>query len=222
MKGKTKQMVISAMLVAMGTILSLLVLYELPFGGTVTVASMVPIVLTAYIYGTKWGLFTSFVYSLLQLVCGLATGIVTKMFLPGSEQMALGSAVLICIFDYLLAYVVLGFGGIFKNKFKHRHTEIVLGSVVAVSLRWLMHTVSGSIFYGAWAEWFFSDASGLAGISFMKGFCEWVMEHITGTGLAVFYSVVYNGAYMLPEIVITALLAPLVYSALKRADVAEK
>jgi len=221
MKGKTNKMVISAMMVALGTILSLLKLFELPFGGTVTVASMVPVVLVAYLYGTKWGLFTSFVYSVLQLVCGVASGIVSRMFLPGEEQMAISSAILICIFDYILAYVALGFGGIFKDKFKHRTTEIVLGVVVALSLRWAMHTLSGFIFYGAWAEWFFGDSTGLAGVGFMKGFCDWVMANMSGKGLALFYSVVYNGAYMVPEIIITAVLAPLVYGALKRTKLAE-
>lgn len=221
MRGKTNKMVISAMMVALGTILSLLKLFELPFGGTVTVASMVPVVLVAYLYGTKWGLFTSFVYSVLQLVCGVATGIISRMFLPGEEQMALSAAISICVIDYVLAYVVLGFGGIFKNKFKHRTSEIVLGVVVALCLRWIMHTISGYIFYGAWAEWFFGDVTGLAGISFMQDFCSWVMANMSGKGLALFYSVVYNGAYMIPEILITALLAPLVYGALKRGNLTE-
>ncbi len=221
MKGKTNKMVISAMMVALGTILSLFKLYELPFGGTVTVASMVPVVLVAYIYGTKWGLFTSFIYSLLQLVCGIATGIVSRMFLPGDEQMVFSVAISICIFDYVLAYLALGFGGIFKNKLKHKSAEIALGVVVALSLRWVMHIISGYIFYGAWAEWFFADSTGLAQIGFMKGFCSWVMANMSGKGLALFYSVVYNGAYMLPEIIITVLLAPLVYGALKRGNLAE-
>ena len=135
--------------------------------------------------------------------------------------MSLFAAISICVIDYVLAYLVLGFGGIFKNKLKHRGTEIALGSVVAVSLRWLMHTVSGFIFYGAWAEWFFADSTGLAGVGFMKGFCDWVMAHMSGSGLALFYSVVYNAAYMIPEIIITAALAPVVYAALKRGKLAE-
>ena len=213
--GKTNKLVVSAMMVALGTILSLLKLYELPFGGTVTVASMVPVVLVSCIYGVKWGLFTSFIYSLLQLVCGVATGIITKMFLPGNEQMVLTAAITICLLDYVLAYLVLGLGGIFKNKLKSRTLEVVSGTVVAVFLRWVMHVISGFVFYGAWAEWFFADSTGLAGVEFMQGFCSWVMENMQGGALALFYSMVYNGAYMLPELIITAIFAPIVYKALR-------
>ena len=215
-KTNTKQLVVSALMIAIGTVLSMLKLFELPFGGTVTVASMVPVVLLGYIYGTRWGLFSAFIYSVLQLVLGVATGIVSTMFLPGEEQMALWMALSICILDYILAYVVLGFGGLFKGKLKSAGLEISLGAILSVFLRLVMHTISGFIFYGAWAEWFFSGEGGLADISFLSGFCTWVMENIQGKGLSLFYSVIYNSAYMLPELIITAIVAPVIYKAIKR------
>lgn len=215
-KTKTTKLVVSGMMISLGTILSLLKLYELPFGGTVTVASMVPVILVSYIYGVKWGMFTSLIYSLLQLICGVATGIVSRMFLPGDEQMVLSAAISICILDYILAYFVLGFGGMFKGKFKQKSTEIILGSAVAVTLRWVMHVISGYIFYGAWAEWFFGDVTGLAGIPAFEGICSWVMENVSGNALALLYSAVYNGAYMLPELIITMVFAPFIYSVLVR------
>ncbi len=215
-KTNTKQLVVSALMIAIGTVLSMLKLFELPFGGTVTVASMVPVVLLGYIYGTRWGLFSAFIYSVLQLVLGVATGIVSTMFLPGEEQMALWMALSICILDYILAYVVLGFGGLFKGKLKSAGLEISLGAILSVFLRLVMHTISGFIFYGAWAEWFFSGEGGLADISFLSGFCTWVMENIQGKGLSLFYSVIYNSAYMLPELIITAIVAPIIYRAIKK------
>ncbi len=215
-KTKTNKLVISGMMVALGTILSLLKLYELPFGGTVTIASMVPMVLVGYMYGVRWGMFTSLIYSLLQLICGISTGIISKMFLPGDEQMAFGAAITICLFDYILAYLVLGVAGMFKGKLKRAGTEIVLGSIVALVLRWLMHTISGYIFYGAWAGWFFGDSTGLAGIKAFEGFCTWVMENVQGNALSLLYSVIYNGAYMVPEIIITAIITPVIYAVMKR------
>jgi len=215
-KTNTKQLVVSALMIAIGTVLSMLKLFELPFGGTVTVASMVPVVLLGYIYGTRWGLFSAFIYSVLQLVLGVATGIVSTMFLPGEEQMALWMALSICILDYILAYVVLGFGGLFKGKLKSAGLEISLGAILSVFLRLVMHTISGFIFYGAWAEWFFSGEGGLADISFLSGFCTWVMENMQGKMLSFFYSLIYNAAYMLPELIITAIVAPVIYKAIKR------
>ena len=216
---KTKKITASALLLAIATVLSLLKLYELPFGGSVTVASMVPVVLISYIYGTKWGLFSAFIYSILQLISGIATGIVSKMFLPGDEQMLLWQAISICVLDYILANVALGFGGIFKNKLKHRTSEIILGSVLALFLCWLMHTISGAIFYGAWAEWFFGDATGLSQISFTKPFCDWVLSKMSGASLALFYSVIYNAAYMIPETIITAILSPFIYRSIQKTNI---
>ncbi len=216
---KTKKITVSALMLAIATVLSLIKLYELPFGGTVTVASMVPVVIISYIYGTKWGLFSAFVYSILQLVLGIAGGIVSKMFLPGDEQMILWQALVICLFDYIFAATVLGFGGIFKNKLTHRVTEIVLGSILAVTLCWLMHTISGAIFYGSWAEWFFGDATGLSQLAFTKPFCDWVLSHMSGVTLSIFYSVIYNAAYMLPEAVITALVAPFIYKSIQKTNI---
>ena len=208
---KTKKLVTSAVLIALATILSLVKLFELPFGGTVTVASMVPIIYISYEYGMKWGLFSAFVNSILQLICGIGTGIVSRMFLPGDEQMLLWQALSICFLDYILAYFVIGFGGIFKGKFKSQTGEIVLGTVFALFLRWVAHLISGYIFYGAWAEWFFTDVTGLYGVGFMKGFCDWVMAHFSGQGLAFLYSAVYNAGYMIPETIISAILAPVIF-----------
>ncbi len=217
MNTKTNKLVVSAMMLAIASILSMLKLFEMPFGGTITVASMVPVVLIGYLYGTKHGLFSAFVYGILQLILGVATGIVSRMFLPGDEQMALAAALSICLLDYILACLMLGFGGIFKDKFGKPALEIALGAVVATVLCWVMHVISGFIFYGAWAEWFFSDSTGLSQISAFKGFCDWVMNNIHGGMLALFYSAVYNAAYMLPETIITAVFAPIIYMAIKKS-----
>jgi len=216
---KTKKLIISALFLALATILSLLKLFELPFGGTITIASMVPIVLISYIYGIKWGLFSAFIYSLLQLVCGLGTGIISKMFLPGEGQMLLWQAILICVFDYIFANLSLGIGGILKGKLKSATFEIVLGSIIATSLCFLMHTISGFIFYGSWAEWFFSDSTGLSQIAFTKPFCNWVMANISGSFLALFYSVIYNAAYMIPEMIITATVSPIVFHTIRSSKI---
>ena len=112
---KTKKLVTTAMLLAMAVLLSLVQVLKLPFGGSVTLVSMLPVVLIAYMFGTKWGLFSAFVYSLLQMLTGMDT--VTAFFMPGDSQMALGAALCVCLIDYILAYTMLGFGGIFKGKF---------------------------------------------------------------------------------------------------------
>ena len=216
---KTKKIIVTSLLLAVGTVLSLLKLFELPFGGTVTIASMVPIVMISYIYGTKWGLLSAFIYSILQLILGIGGGIITTMFLPGEGQMVLSHAITICILDYILAYVAMGLGGVFKGKFRHTSGEIILGVILALGVRYILHIISGYIFYGAWAEWFFADSTGLMQISAFKPFCQWVMANLSGKMLALFYSIVYNGAYMIPEIIISVILSPIVYSTAKKSKV---
>ena len=83
-----------------------------------------------------------------------------------------------------------------------RTAALVLGSVVAGLACYFFHFVSGALFYGAWAEWFFTDTV-LKDLAVSK----WIMENLTGGGLAAVYSAVYNGCYMIPEIVITAVIA---------------
>lgn len=195
----TKKLATSAMLIAMASalaVISLVIPLQLPFGGGVTFASMLPICLIGYMYGAKWGFGSAFVFSVIQGILGGQT--VMSFFLPGDSQMIWYNAVIVCLIDYILAYTVLGFSGIFRNHIKNKSLSLCAGSVFALLLRYICHIVSGAIFFSMWAEWFFSEAG---------SFGEWVLSHMSGAGLALFYSIVYNGLYMIPEIILTGVLA---------------
>lgn len=197
----TRRLTESALMIAIAAVIELiskLIGLELPFGGTITIASMFPIILISYRHGVKWGLMTGFVYSLVQIVLGVKT--VSAMFLPGDDQMILWQAICVCLLDYVLAYTVLGFGGIFRNVIKKPALGLALGVVVALLLRYLVHIVSGAIFYGAWAEWFFTQ-DGFPAIGAK------ILEKFSGASLSIVYSIFYNGLYMIPEIVITTVVA---------------
>ena len=202
---KTQRLVVSAMMLAIATVLAFVCAYipflNFPFGGGLTIASMLPIVLVSYMYGVKWGLFTGVIYSFIQMLMGHGT--IVAMFLPNDDayQGAL-RAIIICVLDYIVAYTVIGVGGLFRHKIKNHCVALCLGAIVALSLRYAVHIVSGAIFYGAFAEWFFTDT-----IFADMAFSKWIMENMSGGLLAFVYSVIYNGCYMIPEIVITALAA---------------
>lgn len=205
-KQSTVRLVESALLIAIAAVIELIskaLGLELPFGGTITLASMFPIVLIAYKYGTKWGLLSGFTYSLVQMLLGAKT--VSAMFLPGDDQMVLWQAICICLLDYVLAYTLLGLGGIFKGKFKKPASELALGAFVALLLRYLVHIVSGAIFYGAYAEWFFTQ-EGFYSIG------EKILGTFSGSSLAIAYSIFYNGLYMVPEIILTTVVAAILGS----------
>ena len=204
---KTKKLVVSAVMIGIAAILSVIQPFQLPFGGGITLASMMPVVITAYLYGTKHGLLTAFVFSLIQLVMGAK--VVSAFFLPGENQLTVPVAISVCLLDYIFAYTVLGFGGIFRKKIKNSYIEICLGTVFAISLRYLIHIISGTIFFGSWAEWFFTQ----------EGFYrigKTIINNFSGIGLSLIYSIFYNGLYMIPEIIITATVTPVIYKVIER------
>ena len=207
---QTKRLTVSAVMLALSTVLAavcaLIPFLHLPMGGGFTVASMLPIVIVSYMYGVKWGLFTSFTYSVIQIIMDLCMGVsgstVMALFMPESEDyMGIVAAISILVIDYLVAYTLLGIGGLFRNRFESKTKALCVGSIVALSLRYLAHIVSGYIFYGAWAEWFLSQEG------WFHGFGMWVIETFDGALLALIYSIFYNGLYMIPEIIITAIAA---------------
>ena len=125
------------------------------------------------------------------------------LFTPASDSyQGILNALLICVIDYILAYTALGLGGVFRNKFENKGLALCLGSIVALAVCYAFHVLSGFIFYGAWAEWFFTDTE-IASLAVS----EWIMSTFSGNGLSLLYSVVYNGCYMIPEIIITAACA---------------
>ena len=86
------------------------------------------------------------------------------------------------------------------RKMKSKIGSIALGAIVAVFIRYLFHVLSGAIFYGAWAEWFFTETV-FADFAISKT----IMETFSGTGLGIVYSAVYNACYMVPEIILTTI-----------------
>ena len=206
---KTQRLTVSAVMLALATVLAMVCaiipFLNLPFGGGFTVASMLPIVIIAYMYGVKWGFFVSFTYSIIQIVMDLYLGkggsTIMALFMPDSDDyMGIVAAISILVIDYIIAYTVLCLGGVFRGRIKSKTLAIVLGVVLALGARYICHIISGYIFYGAWAEWFFTQEGVYAiGANILGAF--------SGKGLALIYSIFYNGLYMIPEIVITALVA---------------
>ena len=203
MKTKTRMLTESALLIAMAIVLELaakMFIPEMPFGGQVTLVSMLPIVLISYRHGVKWGLLSGVVYAALEMVIGAKT--VAAAFQPDyfGTGVLIANALLLCLLDYVLAFTILGIGGCFRNKIQNPGLSLCLGSIVALGCRYLCHILSGYILYASYAEWFFTQ----------EGFPAWganLVATLNPQLLALAYSVVYNGMYMIPEIVFTAVAA---------------
>lgn len=184
MKNSTRRLTDTAILIALGTVLSLFKI-DLPFGGGVTICSMLPLVIISFRYGWKWGGLAGFVYSVIQLMLGL-----DNVQYASSAVMAAG----IILLDYILPYTVIGFASLFGGKPTNTRKALVLGIVVSFVLRLVCHIVTGA---WIWGEWMPEEFMNMAMTS------PWI------------YSILYNGWYMLAEIVLTVIVAMALYNPLK-------
>lgn len=139
---KTQILVEGAAMVALATILSFIRIIRLPWGGSVTLLSMLPIFIFSIRRGAKSGLVVSFLYSLVQFGQGVMDGIFGWGLTP---IMLIG-----CIFlDYIGAFSVLGIAGIFRRK---GLPGWICGICLAITLRFIMHFLSGVVIWHSFGE----------------------------------------------------------------------
>lgn len=185
---KTLRLVTSGVFIGLATVLSIIKVFALPFGGSVTLFSMVPILVLSYMYGVKWGLLCGGVYGVLQMILG-ATMSQAFAGLQG------WTVPVMALLDYVIAYVVVGLSGMFKGKLKNHTAAFALGSTVAILLRLVCHFLSGWILWGSYAESYFEEMS--------NSFGAFMLNSFHGQLLSAMYSLVYNASYMLPELIMS-------------------
>ncbi len=135
---KTRILVECALMIAVGTVLSNITLFTMPNGGSVTLLGMLPFVLVSFRYGVKWGLFTGFVNSLLQMLLGFwAPPVPTFLYFLGEV-----------LLDYVLAFMALGLADLFARPFKNRMVGIAVGTAMAGLLRFWCSFLSGVLIWG--------------------------------------------------------------------------
>lgn len=168
---RTRKLVEAALLVALATVLSVLKIAELPYGGSITLGSMFPILLLAYRHGTLWGLGGATVYAVLQQLLGL-----NNLSYFTTWQ----SVVAIIFLDYIIAFAVVGLGGIFRRVTQKQNLALAAGGLMVCVLRYLCHVISGAT---VWAGLSIPDSA------------------------AIGYSLIYNATYMIPEAIVLVAVA---------------
>lgn len=171
---KIRTLVECAMMLALASILAVIPVIKLPYGGSVTFASMVPIVLISFRHGTKWGALTSAAFAVFQIMSG---------FYPPPTR-TFGYFVLVVLLDYVIAFGVLGFAKLGTKVFKNKTLGVAFGSFTVTLLRYACHFGSGMLIWHVYAK---------------EGQPIWA------------YSLAYNGSYMIPEIILTTIVATLLY-----------
>ena len=170
-QNRTKILVEVAFMVALATVLSVLKVAELPYGGSVTLASMLPILLISYRHGVLWGLAGGAVHATLQQLLGLSN----LMWFTTWQ-----SVVAVILLDYVLAFTLVGLGGVFRRVIRRQHLALAAGAVLVSLLRYACHVLAGATVW--------------AGLSIP-------------TEAALAYSFGYNATYMLPEAIVLVLAA---------------
>ena len=135
---KTRTLVECALMIALGTVLANIKIYELPNGGSITLFSMLPFVLISFRHGVKWGLFTGLVNSLLQMLLGFYAP-------PTPGLLPLVGMILL---DYVLAFMALGLAELFARPFKNRTVGVAVGTFAAGFLRFMCSFLSGVLVWG--------------------------------------------------------------------------
>lgn len=134
-----KRLVLTAVLIGLGTALSLVKILQMPLGGSVTLLSMLPIALISIEYGVGWGLTGAFIYSLIQMALDLAA-----VLSWGLSPVAIVGTIAL---DYILAYTSIGLAGMFRKK---GIVGIGAGVFLALFLRFVFHLISGTIIFDIW------------------------------------------------------------------------
>lgn len=169
-KWNAKKLAFCAISISFATVASFISLFSLPFGGSVTMFSMLFVCLTGYFYGPSIG-----------IISGLSFGFMNLIFNPYIVHP------IQLVLDYILAFSALGISGFFVNS----KNGLIKGYSSGVFGRYFFSILSGWIFFGeyAWDGW-----------------------------AALPYAVVYNGAYLAVEAVLTIILIkmPVVYKSIDR------
>ncbi|MCL2672560.1 MAG: energy-coupled thiamine transporter ThiT [Clostridiales bacterium] len=137
-RGSLQALVYGGLCVALAFVLSYIKLFSMPMGGSITLASMLPLLWYAHRYGLPAGLLAGLAYGLLQFI--------QKPTFVGVAQMLL---------DYPLAFTCLGLAGLFRyradRKAERNLIFLLLGVLAGSAARAVCHIVAGALFFAEYA-----------------------------------------------------------------------
>ena len=125
-KMSAKQLVFCGVAIALAYITSYIKIFNMPWGGSITLCSMLFIVLVANWYGVGTGLFVGLAYGILQFI---------------QEPYVLSFFQVCC--DYIFAFAALGLAGVFA---KSNH-GLLKGYILAVVARGAFHALGGYLYW---------------------------------------------------------------------------
>jgi len=131
---KLRMLVEGAMMIALAYILSLIKIWEMPSGGSVTAGSMLPILIYAFRWGGAQGVFVGMVSGLIQFILGPKWSV----------------HIISILFDYIFAFGALGVVGFLAKK-NASLIRAVIGIVIGIGLRFVCSVISGVVVFASYA-----------------------------------------------------------------------
>lgn len=147
----------------------------MPFGGSVTLVSMLPFILVSFRHRREVGPG----HGLRQQPFADAAGLLR------ASRRHCGRVVGVVLLDYVLAFTLLGLAGVIAKPFKNHLLGVAAGTAAVCVIRFLCSFLSGALLWGSYQESY----------EWARGMSVWL------------YSFIYNGSYMLPELLITTVCA---------------
>ena len=129
-KTDVRALTVSALLIALATVLGQIKIFEMPQGGSVTLLSILPIVVCGYLLGTRRGVMAGFCVGLINLIFG--------PYVIHPVQL---------LMDYPVAFGALGLSGLTRNT----KNGLTKGYIIGIIGRYICAVLSGVIFFGAYA-----------------------------------------------------------------------
>lgn len=242
---KVLTLVEGAIMIALAVALGFVKFFEFPWGGEITLVSMLPICLYSIKRGPKSGMFVSFVYALIRFLIGITAG---RLLSWGLTPFGLAASI---IFDFFVAFSVLGLAGLFSKLFKKIisnkvmdfiFTVVILGLVItmilffekAFSLKPIIFIIVTAfiVIITALLIKFYeknpdvtekANIIGIAIVCILRFFAHFIAGVLAYGSFAFalwegfpaenipLYSLAYNAAYMLPELILVLVVAVLLF-----------
>jgi thiamine transporter len=174
MKFDTKKITFTAMMIALALIFEIFSTFVLPLpqGGNISVVA-IPLIILGYYYGVPTAMLGG-------VIVGVSQGLFVPPFVVNPIQYLL---------DYVLPFAFMGMATVFiKLNPKQENTLLSLGILLSLTLRYISHVISGTLFFAEYA----------------------------GDQIPIIYSLIYNITFIGPTLIITLILGPFVLIAAKK------
>ena len=129
-KTDVRALTVSALMIALATVLGQIKVFSMPQGGSVTLFSLLPIIACGYLLGTRRGVMAGFCVGLINLIFG--------PYVIHPVQLLL---------DYPIAFGAMGLSGLAANM----KNGLTKGYIIGIISRYICAVLSGVIFFGEYA-----------------------------------------------------------------------